>query len=152
MFIGWAVIGLLIGIWAASAKKFSVVGGAIAGALLGPLSVLLFVVSGDTRKCPWCLEMMNRQATVCARCQRESFHPPIVKSPQGDVAVSNWYLFTQKEGPKGPYPEDFIIQAISSAVGTKAAWNPSAPIRAEGGEVWMTLKSNPRFAQAMRKR
>jgi hypothetical protein len=150
MFIIWAVVGVLIGVWAASVKKFSIVGGAIAGALLGLLAPLLFIVSGDTRKCPWCLETMQRLASVCPHCHRESFLRPEAKAATGDIPVSNWYLFTQREGPKGPYPEEYIIGAIRSAVGAKSAWDPNAPIRAEGGDTWIVLKSNPRFAAALR--
>lgn len=42
----WALLGLVIGILAARQRGFNMVGGAIGGALLGPLALLLFFVSG----------------------------------------------------------------------------------------------------------
>jgi hypothetical protein len=42
----WIVLGALIGVAAAQRKGFSVVAGVVGGALLGPLAVLMFFVSG----------------------------------------------------------------------------------------------------------
>lgn len=64
-------LGLLIGVLAAKKKGFSVVGGALGGLILGPLAVLLFLVSGDRRKCPNCAEMISKEAKVCPKCRCE---------------------------------------------------------------------------------
>jgi len=59
--------------------------GFLAGLLLGPIGILLALVSsrdtaaierqqlqsGDSRKCPYCAELVKREATVCKHCQRE---------------------------------------------------------------------------------
>lgn len=73
----WILIGALIGIAAAQKKGFNVAGGAIGGALLGPLAFLLFFVSGIASsseqrvKCPYCAEMVKREALVCPHCKRD---------------------------------------------------------------------------------
>jgi hypothetical protein len=70
----WIVLGALIGLAAAQRRGFSPVAGAAGGALLGPLSVLLFFVSGVAskndrqRKCPFCAEWIKREALVCKHC------------------------------------------------------------------------------------
>jgi len=51
--------------------------GIIAGMLLGPLSFLMFFVSGvassseQQRKCPYCAEWIKPDAKVCKHCQRD---------------------------------------------------------------------------------
>lgn len=47
----WEVFGVVVGGVAAKRRGFSLLGGALGGALLGPLALLLFFVSGvgDTR-------------------------------------------------------------------------------------------------------
>jgi len=66
----------LIGLAAAQKKGFSPVAGVLGGLLLGPLSVLMFFVSGVTRndrnrKCPHCAEFVKAEATVCKHCHHE---------------------------------------------------------------------------------
>jgi hypothetical protein len=69
--------GGLIGYAAAQRKGFSLVGGTIAGVLLGPVFAwLLFVVSGigtgdeARRRCPHCAEWIQRAATICKHCHQ----------------------------------------------------------------------------------
>lgn len=74
--IFWPLLGALIGIAAARKKGFSVAGGVIGGALLGPLAFLLFFVSGVSRgernkKCPHCAEWIKEEAKVCRHCGRD---------------------------------------------------------------------------------
>jgi hypothetical protein len=42
----WALFGLVVGVVAAKRRGFSLLGGAVGGALLGPLAFFLFFVSG----------------------------------------------------------------------------------------------------------
>lgn len=72
----WFVIGALIGAYAAQRKGFSIIGGVLGGALLGPLAILMFAVSsvssGDKqKKCPACAEWVKREAKVCKHCGKE---------------------------------------------------------------------------------
>lgn len=67
----WAVLGALIGVAAASTKGFSIAGGVIGGILLGPLAILMFLVSGSGRKCPFCAEYVKNEATVCKHCGKD---------------------------------------------------------------------------------
>jgi hypothetical protein len=74
--IFWPLLGVLIGLAAARKKGFSQVGGAIGGALLGPLAFLMFAVSGVSRgernkKCPHCAEWIKEEAKVCKHCGRD---------------------------------------------------------------------------------
>lgn len=64
-----ALIGGLIGVYAAQQKGFSQAGGFICGALLGPLSFLLFAADGTKKPCPMCREQIHKDAVVCPKCR-----------------------------------------------------------------------------------
>lgn len=50
--------------------------GFVWGLLLGPIGVLVVLVSDGNRvACPFCREMIHREAKVCPRCQRELATP-----------------------------------------------------------------------------
>lgn len=68
----WLACGA-IGGYAAHVRGWSVVAGVLAGILLGPFAVLLFVVSGvftaGGRTCPECAEQIKLNAKVCRFCR-----------------------------------------------------------------------------------
>jgi hypothetical protein len=76
MMLFWLLIGALIGAYAAQRKGFSIVAGLLGGALLGPLAVLMFAVSGVSagdkqKKCPFCSEWVKLEALVCKHCHKD---------------------------------------------------------------------------------
>lgn len=76
MLLTWMLFGALIGYIASQTRGYSAVAGILGGAFLGPLSVLMFAVSGVTRhdarrKCPHCAEWIKPEASVCKHCGRD---------------------------------------------------------------------------------
>lgn len=80
-YLFWPLLGVLIGLAAASRRGFSPVMAAIGGALLGPLAFLLFFASGTSRsdagrrKCPHCQTWIDGAARVCPQCRRDVPQP-----------------------------------------------------------------------------
>jgi len=72
----WVLIGALIGISAALHKGFNVIAGLLAGALLGPLALLMFGVSGVVHtqpnrvKCGHCDSWIPPSSHVCPKCRQ----------------------------------------------------------------------------------
>lgn len=75
----WLCLWGFVGFAAASARGWNAAIGFIAGAILGPLSLLLFFVSGVVRapkdapqpmqkKCGDCAEMVQAEARKCRYC------------------------------------------------------------------------------------
>lgn len=65
-------------------KGFSIGWGIVGGLLLGPLSFLMFFVSGVTRsgvirKCPQCAEFVKAAAKKCKHCGSELPPPSVAK-------------------------------------------------------------------------
>jgi len=62
------IIGGLIG-----AKNNSIAAGVVLGLLLGPLGVLLMVMTlnNKRRECPYCYEVINNKALKCPHCQSD---------------------------------------------------------------------------------
>ena len=76
MLILWPIIGALIGALAAQKRDFSVVGGVIAGLILGPFAFLMFACKGilsssESRACPFCAERVKPKAIVCPHCRKD---------------------------------------------------------------------------------
>ena len=66
----WILCGL-IGAAVGSSKNLGL-WGFVVGFLLGPIGLLIVVLSSGNRiPCPFCCEKMNRRATVCPHCQRD---------------------------------------------------------------------------------
>jgi hypothetical protein len=66
----WIIVGAVIGMLAASNKGFSIIGGIIGGALLGPLAILMFLCSNGKKRCPFCAEWIHKKANMCHYCHR----------------------------------------------------------------------------------
>lgn len=76
LILSWWFLGALIGLSAAKRNGFSQAAGALGGALLGPLAVFMYLVSGVTAddrstKCPHCAEFIKAEAKVCKHCGRD---------------------------------------------------------------------------------
>ncbi|HQP92504.1 MAG TPA: hypothetical protein PK570_00930 [Thermoanaerobaculia bacterium] len=77
LLLGWLLLGALIGMAAAQKKGFSLAGGVIGGAALGPIGAwLLYLVSGivpgdQKKRCVHCQSLIPAAARVCAHCRRE---------------------------------------------------------------------------------
>ena len=68
----WTMCGVIAGL--IGSQKGQGCGGVVAGVLLGPFGILLILfTTGNRAKCRFCREKIDREATVCPRCQRD--HP-----------------------------------------------------------------------------
>jgi hypothetical protein len=67
----WIIVGVVIGMAAASNKGFSIIGGLIGGAMLGPLAILMFLCSNGKKRCPFCAEWIQEKAKLCPHCGKE---------------------------------------------------------------------------------
>lgn len=70
LFLGWPLIGAVLGYVAATRRGFSPVLGVLVGALLGVFSFVLLLFGKNTavRKCPKCDEWISAKASVCKHC------------------------------------------------------------------------------------
>jgi hypothetical protein len=72
----WAVIGGIVGAMIGQKKGRTGEGGAL-GAILGPLGWLVVALGPDykaeneTMKCPFCAELVKREAKICKHCGKE---------------------------------------------------------------------------------
>ena len=67
----WLICGIIAAI--IGQKKGEGCAAFILGVLLGPIGILATVASkGNRKECPNCKEMINKKATVCPHCQRDT--------------------------------------------------------------------------------
>lgn len=70
----WTGLGAAVGYFAAVRRGFPVATGLVAGLVLGPLTVGLFLVPvpeariGQPHKCPYCAGWVTPSARVCTHC------------------------------------------------------------------------------------
>ena len=86
----WAIIGAFVGALVGERKGRRGEGAAL-GAILGPLGWLLIALGPDykaererteSRKCPFCAELVKREAKVCKHCGRDLAPEPNEKEAQ----------------------------------------------------------------------
>lgn len=92
----WLVCGIVGAV--VGEKKGAAGAGFALGALLGPLGlVIVFVMAGNRRQCPFCRELIDPGATVCPHCQRAVAAVPVATATQREVAPISLAL---PDGPK----------------------------------------------------
>ena len=70
----WVGLGSLVGYVAAQRRGFSPAIGVMAGSVLGPLAVLLFLVqvtvspTDQQERCPYCAGRITSRTRVCTHC------------------------------------------------------------------------------------
>jgi hypothetical protein len=66
----WLICGIISAI--IGSKKGAGCSGFIIGILLGPFGIIIALITkGNRRTCPYCKELINKEAIVCPRCQRD---------------------------------------------------------------------------------
>ena len=90
--IGWSFLGGVVGAIILNHKGYSPLIGMIAGAVLGPVLVLLCLIAepkGGVRKCPWCSETIKRNAIVCRYCGHNILSTPIDETSSASRFISD---------------------------------------------------------------
>ncbi|ABV85617.1 hypothetical protein Spea_0289 [Shewanella pealeana ATCC 700345] len=69
-------IAMLIASIAIGYSKGNIVAGALLGYVLGPIGVLLLLLSKDRKmlSCPECSAKIHRHSYICPRCQQKVLH------------------------------------------------------------------------------
>jgi hypothetical protein len=75
-FLIW--IASIVAAWAIGNSKSSPVGGILLGLFLGPVGVLCAFALVDNKRhpCPFCRELISKEAVKCPRCQSDLSKPP----------------------------------------------------------------------------
>jgi hypothetical protein len=80
MFILWIACGIIAA--AIGHRKGEAIGGLVIGLMLGPLGIIIALLSKGSRKeCPYCKELIHKDATVCPRCQRDIYQSFSIQCP-----------------------------------------------------------------------
>ena len=70
IFVFWILCGAIASM--IGARKGEGFTGFVIGILLGPIGVIVVLLSkGNRKKCPFCAELVNKEAIVCPHCQRD---------------------------------------------------------------------------------
>ena len=121
----WALVGGIIGTIINVKKGWNGPVGFLGGALLGPVLVWLLLLTPENseglgnRKCPYCAEMVKKEASVCKHCRKDLIpvveemtapnQPPISASPSWHAKVNGG---GSKEDPVG-----YWVPRIGSLIG-----------------------------------
>ena len=96
--IAGVIVGAIIGESKGRAGE-----GAVLGGLLGPIGWLVvglgpdYKAASESRKCPFCAELVKREATVCKHCGRElPFAAPAIIESVPEIAPWRDPLFMLK--------------------------------------------------------
>jgi hypothetical protein len=67
LWLCFGIVGAMIG-----SRKGSGCAGFALGIILGPIGLLIaLVMKGKRVNCPYCKELISKDATVCPKCQRD---------------------------------------------------------------------------------
>ena len=70
VFLAWLALGIAAAI-VGSRKGIGCLG-LILGVVLGPVGlVIVLVMKGNRKQCPYCMEYIHKDASVCPKCQRK---------------------------------------------------------------------------------
>lgn len=88
MLILWLACGVIAAM--IGARKGEALMAFIAGAIFGPFGIIFALLSkGNRMNCPFCKELMHKEATVCPHCQRE-LAPKIADNKSGAPGVATF--------------------------------------------------------------
>ena len=67
----WMLFGALVGLSAANRKGFSPAAGVCQSGLPRILSPLMYLISAEKKKCPYCAEGIKKEASICPHCRKD---------------------------------------------------------------------------------
>lgn len=85
-FVFWVVIGGLVGVLIGQSKGEGG-SGCVLGALLGPIGwLILALMKGNRKTCPFCRSQVAKEATICPQCQKSQNGEAAKVVPAGTFA------------------------------------------------------------------